>query len=457
MKVKLPKFTFPGGVHPADGKHLSADKAIQTSPVPKQVAILLSQHIGAVCKPLVAKGDTVTSGQMIGKADAFVSAAVHSPVNGKVLDICLQSHTVLGRCESIIIETAEGNAPKQPVNDKFNDKFDESKYSAEQILNAAAKAGLVGMGGAGFPTVVKLQPSPDNPKKAMLINACECEPYITCDYRLMLEWTYQLLAGIKLAKKASASPVVYIGIEDNKPKAIEVLKKAIADSNCGDDIKVVTIKTKYPQGGERQLINAVLGKVVPTGKIPPMISVLVMNVATAAALAEAVVFENPLTHRIVTVTGEGINQTGNFYAPVGTSIQALIDMCGGLKDEPVKVISGGPMMGFAIGDFSMPITKTTGSITVLTEKQIGTAKFSRQQTACIRCGRCLQACPEHLNPTKIAHAVKHELYDVAQNYYMSACIECGCCSYVCPANIELTGYIKTGKIITARQKKKIPS
>ena len=311
------------------------------------------------------------------------------------------------------------------------------------------------MGGAGFPTRVKIEPNPKSPKTTMIVNGCECEPYITCDYRIMLEWTKQIITGVKLAQKASGCKEVFFAIEDNKPHAIEVIEKFLADS--GDrNIKVVTVKTKYPQGGERQLINSVLQKVVPTGGIPPMIGLLVMNVATCAALAEAVIADETLTHRVVTVTGEAIANPGNFYVPIGTPVGTLIEYCGGVTQKSARVIIGGPMMGLAIADLDTPTTKTTGAITVITKEQMGIAKFEHRQTACIRCGRCLAVCPENLNPTKIAHAVKNELYDIAKNYFISACIECGCCSYVCPANIELTGYIKTGKIYLARQKKKIP-
>jgi electron transport complex protein RnfC len=216
------------------------------------------------------------------------------------------------------------------------------------------------------------------------------------------------------------------------------------------------VKTKYPQGGERQLIRAILRKNVPTGGIPPMIGVVVLNVATVAAIAEAVISGAPLTHRVVTVTGEAINRPGNYYVPIGTSVEDLIEFCGGVTELCAKVVLGGPMMGIAIADLKTPITKTTNAVTVLTKEQIGSAKFARRQTPCIHCGRCLQACPENLNPTRIAHAVKNNLLNVAEHYYISACIECGCCSYVCPANIEVTGYIKTGKIFLARQKQKMP-
>ena len=312
------------------------------------------------------------------------------------------------------------------------------------------------MGGAGFPTRVKIEPNPRLPKETMIINGCECEPYITCDYRIMLEWTSQIIAGIKLARKACGCSQVFIGIEDNKPQAIEVMNAALEKSSNSDDIRVVPVKTKYPQGGERQLIKAILKKDVPTGGIPPMIGVLVLNVATVAAIAKAVVYDSPLTHRVVTVTGEAIANPGNYYVAIGTQVSELIEFCGGVTQKSAKVVLGGPMMGIAIADLKTPITKTTGAVTVLTKEQIGKAKFARRQTACIRCGRCLEVCPEHLNPTKIAHAVKNNLLDVAESYYISGCMECGCCSYVCPANIELTGYIRTGKIFLAKQKKKMP-
>ena len=458
MKIDIKgRFSFPGGTHPPQNKNLTCESRIQPGPAVKQVAIMLSQHTGAICQPIVKKGDQVQAGQKIGDSDAFVSAPVHSPVNGKVKEITLQPHTVLGRSPAVIIEVdAENNPPRQPVFGRFTGDFDEGKYSVEQICTAVREAGLVGMGGAGFPTRVKIEPNPRQPKETMIINGCECEPYITCDYRIMLEWTNQIIAGIKLARKVCGCSEVFIGIEDNKPQAIEVMNAAVQKSSNGNAIKVVPVKTKYPQGGERQLIKAILRKNVPTGGIPPMIGVLVLNIATVAAIAEAVVFGQPLTHRVVTVTGEAIAKPGNYYMPIGLPVSEIIDFCGGVIQKSAKVVIGGPMMGIAIADLSTPTTKTTGAITILTAEQIGEAKFVGRQTPCIRCGRCIDACPEHLNPTKIAHAVKNSLFDVAEDYFITACTECGCCSYVCPAKIELTGYIKTGKIYLARQKKKIP-
>jgi len=452
------KLTFPGGTHPNGRKELAAEMRIKAAPAPKELAVMLSQHIGAFCKPLVKKGDSVAAGEKIGAADAFVSAAVHSPVKGVVKGISLRSHVVLGRGPAVIIEPDQQNEGPEDFHKLgvFED-FRLEDYPAETILAAVAEAGIVGMGGAGFPTRVKIEPSSKPVKKTLIVNGCECEPYITGDYRVMVEWAPQVIAGAMLAQKAAGCTEVFLAIEDNKPKAIEAMKNAVGDfSVAGENIKVVTVRTKYPQGGERQLVRALLKKEIPTGSIPPAIGVVILNVATCAAIAAAAVSGEPLTHRVVSVTGEGILEPSNYYCPIGISVRELIEASGGFAESADRVILGGPMMGISIADLSTPVTKTTGAITVLKRGQIEAANYNKVQTACIRCGRCIEVCPAGINPTKIAHTVKNGLIDLAESYYISACIECGCCSYVCPANIGLTGLIKSGKIYLATKDLKVP-
>ncbi|HUV67867.1 MAG TPA: RnfABCDGE type electron transport complex subunit C, partial [Sedimentisphaerales bacterium] len=263
------RFSFPGGVHPPEKKHITCDSPIQLCPAATEVAVMLSQHLGAVCNPLIRKADAVQAGQKIGDRDAFVSAPVHSPINGKVKEIALRSHPVIGRGLAVVIEALPNNPTKRSHFTLPND-FDAGKYAAEQICEAVREAGIVGMGGAGFPTRVKIEPNPRLPKETLIVNGCECEPYITCDYRIMLEWTSQIIAGVKLARRASGCSRAFIAIEDNKPQAIEAVSEALKNSAGRDDITVVPVKTKYPQGGERQLIRAILKRHVPTGGIPPM-------------------------------------------------------------------------------------------------------------------------------------------------------------------------------------------
>jgi electron transport complex protein RnfC len=445
------RLSFFGGVHPPQKKRLTENSPIQPGPVVKELTVLLSQHIGAPCQPTVKKGDAVQAGQKVGDCQAFICAPAHSPVGGTVKEIALRSHPVLGRALAVVIEAQGEVAPPQPAF-VAPQGFDPQQYTSQQICDAVREAGLVGMGGAGFPTSVKIMPDTKTPKHTLIVNGCECEPYITCDYRLLLERTDQIIAGARLAQQACGATRVFIAIEDNKPKAIELVAATVDKLGLGQTISVAPLKTKYPQGGERQLIKAVLRKTVPTGGIPPMIGVVVINVATSAALAEATIAGRPLTHRVVTVTGEAVVRPGNYYVAIGTPVQTLIDHCG-ITEQAAVVVMGGPMMGLAIADLSTPITKTSGALTVLTGAQVGAAGFERPETPCIRCGRCIEVCPENLSPTRIAHAVKYGLMDVAESNYITACIECGCCSYVCPAKIDLTAYIKTGKILRARQKK----
>ena len=315
--------------------------------------------------------------------------------------------------------------------------------SPEQIATAALDAGLVGLGGAAFPTHVKLRRQESKPIRHLLINGAECEPYLTADYRVMLEAGAAVIAGVLLARQATGADEALICVEDNKPKALAALRQAAA----GTEVKVVALKTKYPQGGEKQLVWAMLRREVPTGGLPLDVGVVVMNVGTAAALARAVLRGKPLTHRVVTVSGAGVRQPKNLLVPIGASYQNLIDCCGGLTQDAARFISGGPMMGFAVGDLQVPVTKGTSGITILTHEEVKRSA----ETACVRCGRCVDVCPLNLVPTKLAMAARWGNRDVLQRYQIGACMECGCCAYVCPASIPLVQLMRVGKI-QARKK-----
>ena len=435
------KLTFPGGTHPPDSKELTSQIAIAPGPVPKQLKMMLSQHIGAPTRPLVEKGDQVSIGQKIADADAFVCAPVHSPVNGKVKEITLQPHVIMGRSMAIVIDpNPETNTVKVPVNERFDSDFDDNRFSGEQICVTIRKAGLVGMGGAGFPTRVKIEPNPEMPKETMIINGCECEPYLTSDHRLMLEAPEAIVNGMQLAAHAAGIKRSIICIEDNKPDAIEAMRKA-AQGRPG--IEVAVCVTAYPMGGERQLISAVLGRTVPSAPkgLPLDVGVVVVNVASAHSIARAVVHKLPLTHRVVAVTGGGVSKPGNYLVAVGTMFGELIAHCGGTTQTARRVLAGGPMMGPTVPNLDIPVTKGVGGITVMSEREAAGWK----ETPCIRCGKCVDYCPLYLSPTKIAHAVKASDYEFANDYNMNACCECGCCSYVCPAHIPITQYIKAGK------------
>jgi electron transport complex protein RnfC len=433
---------FARGIHPGDRKEFAADAPIEVLPTPAQVVIPLLQHTGAPCSSLVKVRQEVAAGEVIGDTEAFVSAPVHSPVAG-VVQMAGKTTLPNGRhVDAIPIKTAEeGNLTGQALlDDVFGGDWPTEgldQYDAKTISQAVRKAGLVGMGGAAFPTHVKLAVNPAKPIDTLLLNGCECEPYLTADYRVMLECPAPVITGALLAGQALSADRIAIAIEDNKPLAIEALQKAAA----GTRVQIVPVHTKYPMGGERQTIPAVTGRVVPTGKLPLDVGVVVMNVGTTAALARAVLRGKPLTHRVITVSGAGIREPRNILAPVGASYQDLIDFCGGLNPDAARVVAGGPMMGFALGDLSAPVTKGTSGVTVLTEADVKAA----QETACVRCGRCVDVCPLHLVPSRMALAARNKDWDLAKRYHIRACCECGCCSYICPARIPLAQLIRMGK------------
>jgi len=433
--------TFARGIHPPYRKELAEDSHMEVLPVPEQVAVPLLQHTGAPCEPLVKAKQKVTAGQMIGKSEAFISAAVHSPINGTVMTSSVATLPNARHVKTIPIKASPNQLEGEALyEDIFAGEYPKSgldKYSPELIIQSARDAGIVGMGGAAFPTHVKLTVSPKRPIDTVLINGCECEPYLTADHRLMIEAPAPIITGALLAAQACGADQLVIAIEDNKPAAIAKVREAAAGTN----IKVATVKTKYPMGGERQTIPAVLDREVPTGALPLDVGVVVINVATAAAIARAVLRSKPLTHRVVTVSGGGIANPKNLLVAVGTPHGELIEYCGGVTDSAVRIIAGGPMMGFTLGDLDTPVTKGTSGITVLTYEEARRI----DETNCIRCGRCVDVCPLGLVPTKIALAARAGDWDLARKYYLTACCECGCCGYICPAGIPLVQLMRMGK------------
>jgi electron transport complex protein RnfC len=434
------KGTFARGVHPQGRKSHAADAPIEVLPTPETVAIPLLQHTGSPAEPVVKPRQEVALGEPLGKATGFVSAAVHASVAGSTQATSVATLPNARHVQTIPIKPGEqeltGEALKE---DHFGGDWPTSGLDdrdPQQIRDAVADGGIVGLGGAAFPTHVKLSPG-ENDIDTLLVNGCECEPYLTADYRLMLEFPAPVVTGSLLAARACGAERVVVALEDNKPRAAQALRRA----GRGTGIEVVEVETRYPMGGERQLSVAVLDREVPTGGLPLHVGVVVLNVATSAAVARAVLRGKPLTHRVVTVTGAGIRRPANVLAPVGASYADLIEHCGGLTDDAGRVVAGGPMMGFAVGDLDTPLSKGIGGVTVLTARDVRRA----EQTQCIRCGRCVDVCPLHLVPTKMALAAKNEDWETARRYYLTACCECGCCAYVCPASIPLVQLIRAGK------------
>ena len=436
------KGSLARGVHPDDKKRLSAGASVEVLPRPQTVLIPLVQHIGAPCSATVKPRQEVSAGDVVGDVDAFVAAPVHAPIDGVTGALTATTLPNGRHVGAVPITAAEEQTLSAAAlwDDVYGGDWPADGLDAhgpEKIVEAIRAAGLVGMGGAGFPTHVKLKRNPERPVELLIVNGCECEPYLTADERLMVEAPGPIIAGALLAAHAAGAGRIMIVIEDNKPQALESMAAAAGPAG----IDVVAVHTQYPMGGERQLINAVLGLEVPTGGLPLDVGVVVVNVATAAAIARAVLRGKPLTHRIVSVTGEGIATPRNILAPVGASYADLIEFCGGLAPGAARVISGGPMMGFAIADLDVPVTKGTSGVVVLTERELRRAG----ETACVRCGRCVDVCSIGLVPTKIALAARNGDWELARRYYISACIECGCCAYTCPASIPLVQLIRMGK------------
>jgi len=424
-------FKFQGGTHPPDYKYFAKDIAIVTLPLPEKVTVPLAQHLGVPADVIVKKGDTVKTGQVIGTARGFISATVHAPLSGTVSLVGPVPHPVLGTVQGVEI-TSDGN-------DEWVEEIKSAgEISKEIILKAVLDAGIVGMGGATFPSHVKLQPPPDKPISLLILNAAECEPFLTCDYRLMLEDSEKIIRGAELLMTALGINKCVIGIEKNKPDAISKIEQL---TNNRDDIEVAALRTWYPQGGEKQLIYAITGKEVPSGGLPMDVGCVVHNVGTAAAVAEAVDDGKPLVERILTVSGDAVERPGNFKVRIGTLISEVLAAAGFDEEKCAKIVLGGPMTGFSQANANVSVMKGTSGILALTKKWVD----EKPESPCIRCGRCVADCPMGLEPTMLETlAMSREVNGLIESHAMD-CIECGSCSYVCPANRSLFHAIKYGK------------
>ena len=435
------KLTFRGGIHPYEGKELSKDHPIEKYLPKGDLVYPLSQHIGAPSVPCVKKGDSVLAGQKIADAGGFVSVPLHASVSGTVKGIEKHLNATGSMVDCIVIENDQQYQEVEFTPAKLED------LTKEEILNRIKEGGVVGMGGAGFPTHVKLAPKDPSKIEYILVNGAECEPYITSDYRRMIEEPEKVVKGLQVILTLFDSAKGYICIEDNKPDCIAKMKELVKDI---DRIEVKEVMTKYPQGGERTLIYAVTGRKVNSSMLPADAGCIVDNVDTVCAIYMAVCKTTPLMRRIVTVTGDAIANPKNFSVLLGTNYQEVIEAAGGFKQDPEKVISGGPMMGMAMFTLDVPVAKTSSAITCLTKDQVA----EMEPTACIRCGRCVSVCPENLVPQKMMKAaMKHDLEQFKKLNGME-CVECGCCSWICPARKQLTQAFKEMRVAVRNSARK---
>ncbi len=433
--------SFSGGIHPPfDGKALAKDKEITHAPLPETVYLYMSQHIGAPAKVVVAKGDKVKKGQRVGEAPALVSAHIHSPIAGKVTDIIFKPHPVTGARNQVVVVQKEGEDEWAPG---LNEPQNVDAMSPDDIRNLIKEAGIVGLGGATFPTHVKLSPPKDKTVDAVILNGAECEPYLTCDYRLLMEKTKEVVEGLRIIMKCLGCKNGYIGVEANKMDAYDRLRALLGQDTS---IKLEILEVKYPQGAEHQLVKAILGREFKPTQLPIEAGAVVHNVSTAYAIYEAVKHKRPLIQRVLTVTGDGVENTANLLVRLGTPIEPLLKATG-LKPDANKVIYGGPMMGIAQATIADAVTiKGTGGILVLSKAG------EWKSHACIRCGKCVEACPYGLNPSYLSILCESEHFQQAMEFNLMECKECGCCTYVCTSRRPIVHLIKTAKYELARQK-----
>ena len=428
--------TFPkGGIHPPDNISNTGDSAIRNASLPSRAVIPMSQHIGAPAECIVNVGDTIEEEQIIGKSTGYVSVPVHSSIPGKVVEI-KDIYLAHGKTSKAVVVELGGEFKRMG---KAQKTYDWTPYSDDEIIKKISSMGIAGQGGATFPTHVKLVLPEGKECDYLLINAAECEPYLTSDQNLILEKADAIIEGLKILKKILTPKKIIFAIENNKMASAKAMADAVAKSDLEVDVDI--LKVKYPQGAEKNIIKSCTGEEVPSGKLPLDIGMVVLNVETVFSIYEGLMFEKPLVERIVTVSGGAVKTPKTLRVKIGTTYRELLEECDGLVEEPVKVISGGPMMGFGIFDLDTPVTKGTSGILFLTKKEVKSAG----QTACIACGRCIKACPMGLNPTEINKLSLNFLFEEAQTMGLLDCVECGSCAYVCPAHIPLVQSFRMGK------------
>jgi len=433
--------TFKGGVHLDDRKDLTARKPTTKAPIPKRIWLPLIQNTGLPCKIIVSVGAYVKVGTKIGEAEGNISAHIHSSISGKVIDISEFNHPILPtRFLTCVIESDGQDIWEDSIKER-----DYSKFSKEELIAIIRDAGIVGLGGGAFPTHVKVTPPSEKPIDTLIINGCECEPYLTADHRLILEKPDEIIKGAQIIAKVLNVSKVIIAIEDNKPDAIEQIRQSLIlnseSKNGNSKIEIRNLKTKYPQGSEKHLIKALLNRTVPAKGLPMDVGVVVQNVGTVHAVYQACRYNKPLIEKFITVTGSGIKEPQNIWVRLGTPVYDIVSFCGGYTEEPAKIIFGGPMMGIAQYTDEMPITKGTSGILVLTSKEV---KIT-EEGPCIRCGRCANSCPMLLLPYELNNFIKKRNFVKAKDLNALECIECGCCAYICPAKIKLVHAFKFAK------------
>ena len=437
--------SFRHGVHPPEHKELTAHVPIRRMPFPSEVVIPLRQHAGKPAKLVVREGDRVLRGDVLGEADGFVSAPVHASASGHVAEIGLWPHPdgSMDTAVRIEVEKFSPQVPRPRIVPRWED------LSVDRIIAAVQQGGVVGLGGAAFPTHVKLAPPRDIKVDTIILNGAECEPYLTTDHRIMVEYPERVQLGARIMLRTLGAQRVVIGVERNKPDAIEALQRT---RPTDIDVSILPLTVKYPQGAEKMLIKSVTGREVPSGKLPVSLGVVVQNVGSAASIAEIFDTGLPLVERIVTVSGPGVREPANLIVPVGTKLRDLLAACGGLADDAEEIIFGGPMMGLAQSSLDVPIVKGTTGVVVLTTPDVDPA----ESFPCIRCGRCLDACPVFLNPSALADYARTARYEEMEAMHLMDCMLCGSCSYVCPSKIPLSQLFQASKAAVRKRKQAVP-